>query len=118
MKQRVLGSCATIAVVAGGLLLGACQPRPAVQSGDVHVDVTDRGFEPAEVRVPAGRAVTLVMTRKTEQTCATEVLFPSLGQRHSLPLNRPVRILLPASPGGTLSYQCGMNMLGGRITFQ
>jgi plastocyanin domain-containing protein len=82
------------------------------------VDVTDRGFEPADVKVPAGRAVTLIMTRKTDQTCATEVVFPSLGQRRALPLDQPVRIELPARPRGTLSYQCGMDMIQGRITIQ
>jgi len=77
-----------------------------------------RGFDPADVKVPAGKAVTLVMTRKTDQTCAKEVLFPSLNQRYPLPLNQPARITLPASQAGTLNYQCGMHMLGGRIIIQ
>ena len=55
----------------------------------------------------------LVFTRKTDQTCATEVVFPALKQRHPLPLNQPVRVSLPASSEGTISYVCGMNMLGG-----
>lgn len=118
MNRRVRESLVAIIVIAAALLMGACQRSASVQGGEVHVDVTDRGFDPAEVKVPAGRAVTLVMTRKTDQTCATEVVFPSLGQRHALPLNQPVRIELPARATGTLSYQCGMNMLEGRITIQ
>jgi plastocyanin domain-containing protein len=79
------------------------------------VNVTDNGFEPAEVRIRAGRSVALIMTRKTDQTCATEVEFASLHRKYALPLNQPVRITLPASPAGTLSYECGMHMVGGRI---
>ena len=103
----------------GATLLGACQQTQSAQvGGEVHVDVTDKGFEPADVTVPAGQAVTLVMTRKTDQTCATEVVFASLNQRYPLPLNQPVRITLPASQRGMLSYQCGMKMLGGRVVIQ
>ena len=102
----------------GAMFVGACQQSRSAQVSEVHVDVTDKGFEPADVKVPAGQAVTLVMTRKTDQTCAKEVVFASLDQRYPLPLNQPVRITLPASQRGTLSYQCGMKMLGGRVVIQ
>jgi len=65
-----------------------------------------------------GKAVTLVMTRKTDQTCAKEVLFPSLNKRYPLPLNQAVRIDLPASQKGTLSYQCGEKMIGGQVVIE
>ena len=67
----------------GAMFLGACQQNRSAQvSGEVHVDVTDKGFEPADVTVPAGQPVTLVMTRKTDQTCAKEFVFASLNQRY------------------------------------
>jgi plastocyanin domain-containing protein len=80
--------------------------------------VTDRGFEPAETKVPKGRPVTLVVTRTTDQTCATEMVFAGLEKRHDLPLNQPVRITLPAGEGGTLNYACGMDMIKGSIVRQ
>lgn len=40
----------------------------------IHVEVTDRGFVPAEVVVPKGKPVTLVATRKTDQTMVVGVL--------------------------------------------
>ena len=97
-------------------MLGACQQtRSGSSSGEVHIDVTDKGFEPAEVKVPANQPVTLVITRKTDQTCATEVEFASLGKTYALPLHQPVSIHLPPSEKGVLSYQCGMHMLSGRV---
>lgn len=100
------------------LLVGACGQNPGKAAAEVHVDVTDNGFEPTEVKAPAGRAFTLVMTRKTDKTCATEVEFASLNHKYALPLNQPVRIALPASHAGTLKYECGMGMLEGKVVLQ
>ena len=55
------------------------------------------------------------MTRKTDQTCATEILIPALNERRSLPLDQAVRIDIPAGVADTLNYICGMHMLGGTI---
>lgn len=119
MKRVAAGPVGLLLVGASAVFLGACQQSGSSQSvREVRVDVTDEGFDPAEVKVPANQAVTLVMTRKTDQTCAKEVVFASLNQRYALPLNQPVRISLPASQGGTLSYECGMKMLGGRVVIQ
>ena len=120
MKHGVWSVAMLLLVVAvGATSFGACQQNRSAQvGGEIHVDVTDKGFEPADVKVPAGQAVTLVMTRKTDQTCAKEVVFASLNQRYPLPLNQSVRIALPASQRGTLSYECGMKMLGGHVVIQ
>ena len=93
---------------------GARQEAPAAPR-DVELAVTDRGFEPPQTVVPRGQAFTLVVTRKTDQTCATEIVIPALNQRHALPLNQPVRIEIPAGVEDTLNYVCGMNMLGGTV---
>ena len=77
--------------------------------------MTDRGFEPARVEVPRGQAITLVVTRKTDQTCAKEIVIPALNENRELPLNQSVRIEVPGGVADTLKYTCGMNMLGGTI---
>src|SRR6266487_338219 len=75
---------------------------------EVQLAVTDAGFEPARAEVPRGQPLTLVVTRKTDQTCATEILIPALNERRSLPLNQAVRIDVPNGIADTLSYVCGM----------
>jgi plastocyanin domain-containing protein len=79
------------------------------------IAVTDAGFVPGTITVPAGKPVTLVVTRKTDQTCAKEIVFPDQGIRKPLPLNEAVEISLPASPGREVTYVCGMNMLSGKV---
>jgi plastocyanin domain-containing protein len=125
MSRRLLAlSVATLVVGAGLLLLQllpadkalwkAARPvAPVVRAGAdnrVEVAVTPLGFEPAEVRVHAGRPVTLVVTRKTEQTCATELVVPGTA-RVALPYGVPVSVTFLPPQTGTLRYGCGMGMM-------
>jgi plastocyanin domain-containing protein len=117
MKHSIwISVLAALALGLGGCSGGAGGAGSA--NSEVTVAVTDAGFVPAEVTVPKGKPVTLVMTRKTDQTCATEVVFASLNQRYALPLNQAVRIPLPTNEARTLDYACGMNMISGKIIVQ
>ncbi|HET7224538.1 MAG TPA: cupredoxin domain-containing protein [Candidatus Eisenbacteria bacterium] len=110
-----------VAVAALALAAGACARRnAAAPSADAvyAIAVTENGFEPAETKVPKDRPVTLVFTRRTDATCATSVEIPSLHRALQLPLNQPVRVEVPAGVTGTLSYQCGMHMVTGRIVVE
>src|SRR5216117_2363153 len=91
------------------------QQKSSAARGEVQLAVTDRGFEPPRAEVPRGQAFTLVITRKSEQTCAKEILIPALNERRPLPLNQAVRIDVPKGVADTLNYICGMHMLGGTI---
>jgi plastocyanin domain-containing protein len=104
-------------VAAVAVLAGCGAPRHAATGGgeEVQIAVTDRGFEPAVAVAKRGQAVTLVVTRKTDQTCATELVIAGLDLHRTLPLNQAVRIELPAARADTLSYKCGMDMLGGEV---
>jgi plastocyanin domain-containing protein len=108
------------AVVIAMLVAGCARgTRQAVDSGTrFEIAVTDTGFAPPSIVVPAGKPVTLVVTRKTDQTCAKEIVFPGQGIRKALPLNQAVEISLPASPKGEITYGCGMDMLSGKVLVQ
>ena len=108
-----------IATLALALAAGqGCQsgPTSSARAQEFQLAVTDQGFEPAETVIPKGRASTLVVTRKTDATCAKEIVIARLNERRELPLNQPVRIEIPKDAArDTLSYICGMDMLGGTI---
>jgi plastocyanin domain-containing protein len=94
----------------------ATESAPPPASGEVAIQITDRGFEPARPAVRKGEPVTLVFTRTTEQTCATDVMFPRLGTHYDLPMNTPVRVEIPAGAvQDTLYFACGMNMITGMV---
>ena len=93
-----------------------CAPRPAPgPSSEVAIAVTADGFQPASVTVPKGAPVTLVFTRKTDETCITDVTFARLGKSYPLPLNRPVRVEIPGGVKDTLGFVCPMDMYRGTI---
>jgi len=81
----------------------------------VEIEVTKDGFLPPSVNVEAGAPVDLVFVRRTDDTCAKEVVIPSLNVRKALPLNERVSIRLAPAKAGTLAFACGMNMLKGTI---
>jgi plastocyanin domain-containing protein len=108
------------AAVLAALVMGCNeqQQAAAVDPDAVAITVTDKGFEPAEVQVPAGKPITLVFTRKTNQTCATEVVWADTKAQTKLPLNKPVVVKLPARDAGTLDYACAMDMIKGKVVVQ
>ena len=44
-----------------------------------------------------------------------EVVFPELKINQPLPLNKPVTIYVPTGPARTLTFQCGMGMMRGKV---
>jgi plastocyanin domain-containing protein len=84
----------------------------------IEIQVTKRGFDPAEVTVPAKTPVTLVFTRKTDATCAKSIVLTlDDGKKieRALPLDTPVEIAATFPKAGTLGYACSMNMTKGTI---
>ena len=103
-------------VLAAVVVLAGCAAREASPPGAVAITVTENGFEPAVADVPRGKPVTLIVTRRTDKTCATEMVFEApVNQSYDLPLGKPVRIELAAGVSDTLRYACGMDMIRGMI---
>lgn len=79
------------------------------------VRVTDRGYEPPTLTIPANKAIKVTFIRKTEATCGEEIIIPDLQVNRPLPLNVPVTIEIPARPPGRLRFTCAMDMLEGTV---
>jgi plastocyanin domain-containing protein len=80
--------------------------------------VTGEGFVPANIRVKKGQLVRLVVTRKTDRTCATEIVIRDQGINQKLPLNKPVTVEFTPAKSGQLRYACGMDMISGVIVVE
>lgn len=95
-------------------------PKEAAKGGQtVQMKVTDKGFEPANVTVKKGEPVTLVITRVTEQTCATDIVIDDYGINTKLPLNKAVTVTFTPKTAGDLKYGCAMGkMIGGVLKVQ
>ena len=95
------------------LSLVACgKPEtPSAPGNVVELSVTSKGFEPDRVRVKGGETVKLVVTRKTEETCATEIVLKDYGVHEKLPLGTPVTISFVPKKTGELVYGCAMDQM-------
>ena len=83
----------------------------------IAVEVTESGFQPSTIDVKPGTDVNLEVTRKTDQTCSTEIQVPSKSvKKTALPLNKTVTIALGKLEKGEIRFGCGMDMMdSGRI---
>jgi len=84
----------------------------------VEVSITQKGFEPDKITARKGEPLRLVVTRRTDQTCAKEIVIAEAGMRKELPLDQPVMIDFTPTKNGELLYACGMDMISGVIVVQ
>src|SRR5262249_12351394 len=94
---------------------------PVAANGRVDITVTEKGCEPEKIQVRKGDPVTLVFTRKTDKTCATEVVLDTGAEKiqKALPLNQPVEVAVTFSKSGELKYGCQMDqMIAGYVVVQ
>ena len=87
----------------------------AIPPDAVKVTIGASGFQPAQLKVDAGRPIKLAVTRDRQPNCGNRIVFPSLGITRDLPLGETIVVELPALPVGELRFTCGMGMYKGVI---
>ncbi len=86
-------------------------PPPLAYAPRVAVSVTEKGFEPSRIPARAGAPLTLVVTRKTDSTCAREIVFAGQEGKTELPLDKPVEVTYTPKASGEVKFGCGMGMM-------
>jgi len=104
---RLVGACALLALLFAGCS-GGRRRAPVVA-----IQITEDGFVPRRIEVPAGTPLTLEFRRVTKYTCADEVVVDGVTRHWELPLNHPVRIALEKGVRDSLGFACGMDMYHG-----
>ncbi len=107
------------------LLLGASiasAEKPPAKAGAaaakvqvVNLEVTSEGFVPATAKVRAGLPVKLIVTRKVERTCATEIVISEYKIQKPLPFGIPVEVTLTPKKPGAVRFACAMDMIAGTL---
>jgi plastocyanin domain-containing protein len=85
----------------------------SVPAGFIEVSVTGDGFVPDKLQAKKGQKMKLLITRKTDRTCATEIVIPDAGVNQALPLNQTVLVEFTPQKAGTLKFACAMGHIGG-----
>ena len=86
------------------------------EKGLQEVDVTVKGgYQPASIKVKAGRPLRLNFTRREASTCGEEVVLPAFGKRAHLPQDQTVSVEVTPEEPGEYEFTCGMNMYKGKL---
>lgn len=84
----------------------------------IDISVTKDGFNPRRIQVKRGEEVTLVFTRRTDETCAKDVIV-YVDDDHKiarkLPLNEQVELAVSFPKSGEWGFACGLSMHGGAV---
>ncbi len=115
--KRFVGSL-VLAVMLVSALTPAHAAAPKVREQRIPIAVTKNGFEPTAVVLKAGQPVVLVVTRKVERTCVTDIVLKDYGIKKALPLNRPVEVRFTPRKAGTIRYACAMDMVAGKLVVE
>jgi plastocyanin domain-containing protein len=100
---------------ASGLAACTAAAEPPI-ANKVEMKITEKGFEPQNIRVKSGEPVVLTITRTTDVTCGTEIVIDEYKVNEKLPLNQPVTVTFTPTKAGELRYGCAMKkMVGGVI---
>jgi plastocyanin domain-containing protein len=78
------------------------------------VEVNGEGFQPSSLRLKAGVPAKVTFVRKTDETCAKEVVIKEYNIDRKLPLNEPVTVEFTPRKGEFI-FACGMDMLKGKL---
>jgi sulfite exporter TauE/SafE len=82
------------------------------------VEVTEYGYSPVVLHMPADRPVNLVWVTQNTQTCARSVVIPGLDYHQILPPTGRIELKIPAqAKGTTLRYACSMGMYPSQLVF-
>jgi plastocyanin domain-containing protein len=95
----------------------AAKTTPQNQAQTATVEVTDKGFEPASLKLKAGVPAKVTFVRKTDATCAKEVVIKEYGINRKLPLNEPVTVEFTPRKG-EFTFACGMDMIKGKLIIE
>lgn len=115
-----------VVVLLGFLAIGAVNwwfffaARRSASATDVggrqEIVITVRGgYDPAAVRVTAGRPFRLLFDRQETSSCSEEIVLPAFGVRRFLPAHQRTAVDLPAAEPGRYEMSCGMGMLHGEL---
>ncbi|MGE0396511.1 MAG: cupredoxin domain-containing protein [Kofleriaceae bacterium] len=114
--------CVALTLSLVGVSSAFANPAPtkaAERATRIEISVTEKGFEPEQIKVAANKPVTLVFRRTTDKPCAKKVVIKISDTQKiekDLPLNNTVEVSTTFPKAGQLSYTCSMDMIRGTLT--
>jgi uncharacterized protein len=97
--------------------VGVALNPASIQSGYA-IEVSENGYSPAVLHLPANHAVTLEWVTNETKACSRSVVVPALKYHQILPVTGRTQFDIPAQEKGTiLRYTCSMGMYPSQLVF-
>jgi uncharacterized protein len=101
-----------------GSLLTSITARVSPVNVGYSIQVTEDGYSPLVLHLPAQKPVRITWITEDTQTCARSVVIPGLHYQEILPSTGKVNLDIPAQEMGTvLRYSCSMGMYPSQLVF-
>jgi sulfite exporter TauE/SafE len=81
----------------------------------IPLTIQNSKFIPSTLQIPAGKPVRIVVTRKEDTACSSQLSIPQLGKTVNLTPNGVTSVNLPAADAGQYTLTCGMGMMSGSL---
>jgi sulfite exporter TauE/SafE len=111
----------TVRVAVLGSSTPAAQGTSQYQKGadgvvEIPLTIQNGAYCPNPVSIPANTQVRLVVDRKANDACSSQLAIPKAGVLANLKDNGITDVDVPAMPVGSYTLTCGMGMLSGSIS--
>jgi plastocyanin domain-containing protein len=110
----LVAAIALTAATFGAAHEAAAGAAPQDDTQTATVEVTGKGFEPSGLKLKADVPAKVTFVRKTDATCAKEVVIKEYKIERKLPLDEPVTVEFTPRKG-EFTFACGMNMIKGKL---
>jgi sulfite exporter TauE/SafE len=102
-----------------GMLQTSGSEAAVVQDGVAQINVTNYGYSPNRLTLPANQPVELRLVTEGTRSCSLAFYIPDLDFMEVLPdTGERVVNIPPQAPGTTMQFMCTMGMYGGVMQFQ
>jgi plastocyanin domain-containing protein len=102
-------------ILAGFLIFGLQNANAKDDVQNISLKVTEKGFEPSEIKVKPGTHVVLKVTRVTDDTCATQIQIKEKKIKVKLDKDIVATVDVGILKKGEIKFACGMDMISGHI---
>jgi sulfite exporter TauE/SafE len=114
---NLAGSPVSFSTVMGNLTSLVNKSAEPTQS-NFAIEVTEDGYFPNILHLPANQPVTIEWVTNNTQTCARSVVIPALDYQNILPVTGRIELDIPAQKSGTIiRYTCSMGMYPSQLIF-
>ena len=103
---------------AANSLVSLIKPVPLSSQTGFEINVTEYGYSPQTLHLPANQPVTIEWVTDNTRSCARSVVVPGMNYQQILPTTGRVKFDIPAQEKGTVVlYTCSMGMYPSEFIF-